>query len=188
MAPVEPEVANSNTVPFALFSSQIASVGTLLLTIAIGLYRTSSALPPSQDTRLRQPKRKRSIAVFSTLSVLSFCVLAYFAVDRRIYSYRAWAQAEEQEATNRIWSGWYGTGKNGQLSLQLGRWLQDINPDKEAWEYAAKNSRSFWWTQQQYSGLLVWSTFVGLESKNLAASTSPVANQSQAGGVICPRL
>jgi hypothetical protein len=162
MAPVEPEVANSNTVPLIQILSQGASVGGLLLYIGAQLYRAFQSLPPSQDTRLLVSRRTRLLSIFSALAVLSFSVSSYFALDKRFLSYREWAQLGSRDVPNAIWTGWYGSVNNS-IGWQLGRWSGDVDITKEGYLLTIQRSRSFWWTQQQFAGLLSFSIFAGVE-------------------------
>lgn len=172
MAPLEPQAQNSNLLPLSLFSFSALSVTSLLTYVLIHLHRFSSALKPSQDTRLRVPQRNRNIYFLSCLSFISLSLVTYFAVETRVLSYHNWAQQGNQEdVPNSLWSGWYGTGDEtggGGLGWQLGRWYADVDLAKEGFDVAVGRSRSSWWTQQQLLGLVAFGTFFGVEGKGLS--------------------
>lgn len=73
-----------------------------------------------------------------------------------------------------LWNGWYANADEvddglslGNLlkveSWQLGRWMQDSDLLKETNEAALGTASGFWWTSQNFVGLVVWSVFVGVE-------------------------
>ncbi|KAF2756816.1 hypothetical protein EJ05DRAFT_501369 [Pseudovirgaria hyperparasitica] len=165
MAPVEPDVNNSNAIPIITLTSQALSIGALLVYIFAKLRVASKALPPSQDTRSRIPQRRRDITILAGLALLSFLIVSHFALSSRTISYQEWAQKSKEPIPNSLWSGWYG-GTNGITGgLQLGRWFQDVNILSDGFQVAVARSRGFWWTQQQFTGLLGWSIFVGVEGR-----------------------
>lgn len=80
-----------------------------------------------------------------------------------------------------MWSGWYAKtnekeGLYDGLSLgsllkgegwQLGRWMQDSDLWMETNEAALGTATGFWWTSQNFVGLVVWSAFVGVEGMSI---------------------
>ncbi|OCK95837.1 uncharacterized protein K441DRAFT_686237 [Cenococcum geophilum 1.58] len=172
MAPVEPELTNSNTVPIALFSSQVLVIAGLTTTALYTIRRAWRTLPPSHNTRLQQVWRRRAVFVFSFLAVASLAVQTAFSVAWRVLSYQEWARQGDYETSNGIWTGWYGTGEEG-VGVQLGNWMKDVDLVREANRYVVQSPRAFVWTHQLFTGLIIASIFMGIEGqrRNLPATT-----------------
>lgn len=171
MAPVEPDLDNNNVRTIALLSLKPLIVGALLLHIANTVSRARKTLPPTQATRNKQVKRRKDLKIFSGLALFSLAIVSYFAVSWRVLSYTAWVEQSNEEVSNSLWTGWYGTGEDG-MGLQLGRWWKDTDVQREGDARAVMTSKGFWWTQAQLSGLIAWSIFVGIEGM-LRARNAP---------------
>ncbi|OCL04411.1 hypothetical protein AOQ84DRAFT_250764, partial [Glonium stellatum] len=173
MAPVEPDLTSSNTIPIALFSSQILLVAGLIATIFTTTRRAWRTLPPSYNTRRQQAWRRRVVLVFAGLALASLALESALAVTWRVLSYRDWARQGDLDVPNSIWAGWYGTGEDG-VGLRLGGWMQDVDLVREAAGYAVRSPRVFVWTHQLVTGLITASIFMGIEAgqrRNLPVST-----------------
>lgn len=164
MAPVEPELTNSNTVPIALFSSQVLVVAGLTTAALYTIRRAWRTLPPSHNTRLQQVWRRRAVFVFGFLAAASLAVQTAFSVAWRVLSYQEWAHQGNYETPNSIWTGWYGTGEEG-VGVQLGNWMKDVDLVREADRYSVRSPRAFVWTHQLFTGLIIASIFMGIEGK-----------------------
>jgi hypothetical protein len=166
MAPVEPEVANSNLRPLVELGSPGALAAVSLATLVRYFWQKSTSLPPAQDVRVRLAQRHRYIAIFALLSLASFATTTYFNAQRLVWSYREWAHEAGETAPNTLWQGWYANPEGSELFL--GRWFQDTHVLHESFTIPLQKSTSWWWVQQSYTLLVVWSVFVGIESRFLA--------------------
>ena len=175
MAPVEPEILNSNARPLFLFSLHGGAIAFLLITVSRFIYRTRPT-PPAVRTRENQPKARRARATFALLAVLSLALTTYHALSWRYASYQNWAHERAVTVPGALWEGWYAnhspdstlSGKLGLSGWQLGRWMQDIDLAAEVDAVSVATPRGFWWTYQNFAGLLVWSIFVGVEGMGIA--------------------
>lgn len=173
MAPVDPSTANSNAQPLILLAIQTGLITILLGSITRFISRVRSSLPPSLNTRDGHPWHKKSIALFSLLAVLSLGLTTYHALAWRYASYQNWAEQSGANTPGSLWSGWYASPQTvddgfslGSLKFegwQLGRWTKDTDLVRETNEAAMGSSSGFWWTYQNFVGLVVWSIFVGVE-------------------------
>jgi len=164
MAPVEHALHNSNTQAILSFSAQATVVSYLTYVVISSIRRAGRSLPPSLETRTRQLKRTNDIRIFSVFATLSFGVLSYFAVYRRVLSYQTWAH-EHNEVPGALWTGWYASESSTEKEVQLGKWLEDINLGKEWTDLALGTSKGLWWSSAYFTGLTAWSIFLGIEGK-----------------------
>ena len=166
MAPVDPQVANSNTYPLLLLFGVTGTTIAVLVHIARDFRRKASTLPPAQDVRAREARRNRDVAIFGGLALVGFLSASYHHAMRLLWSYREWATDNNEDIPNTLWSGWYanpdGTG------LLLGRWMKDTNVGHEGFEIALHKASSLWWSHQQYALLIAWSVFAGFEGKGFS--------------------
>src|SRR5262245_27307376 len=122
MAPVEPDVFNSNLQVLTLFAAHASAIILVISIVARFLAKSSYHFPPVDHTRRRDKQHQRHIALFSALTALSFLMTVYHAVIWRVVSYTSWAHAHKVNAPNTLWSGWYGNAQES-AGWQLGRWM-----------------------------------------------------------------
>ena len=164
MAPIEPDLHNSNLRPLLLFGSYFVSTFSLLyLILHRVLYQASTSLPPSQATRFRENQRQKHVRIFAGLSVISLAVACYYIFNFLTVSYRVWAHERGEALPLNLWGRGGLLGSDDPVDLQLGRWLKDTSLLMEWWEIAIERSRRFWWTQQLVLGTAAWSTFAAIE-------------------------
>ena len=165
MAPIEPDLSNSNFQPLTIFSSYFALATGLTLFISRNvLYGAFKSLPPSQATRIRASNRQKHIILFSGLAVASLGVTWWHLFGFFSLSYRNWAHVMDQDVPERIY-GERGIWGDGATGLALGRWLTDTELFRDIWEIAVEKSRRYWWSQQIILGAAAWSVFLGIEGK-----------------------
>lgn len=172
MAPVEPAAsARSNYFPVALYSSHTLVVVALTTNILRIILRASRTLPPTSSTRIQEPLRRRHVALFSFLSLLSLASVAAFSVAWRVISYQDWANEKKHDIPGSLWSGWYGNaeesvGLTANPTLwKLGDWMADTDLVREANEVGILSPEGFWWMGQRFAGLVGASMFMGVEGK-----------------------
>ncbi|KAL9116230.1 MAG: hypothetical protein Q9227_000601 [Pyrenula ochraceoflavens] len=164
MAPVEPEVANSNTVPLIRLSVYVSTALTLTGWLCYNTYGAYRSLPPSQQTRLRSSSRRKHVAIFTILTAGSLVQKWYHMLSYLVLSYRAWADEMDIPFSETLYGDRGLFSKNGH-SLMLGRWLQDISPWDDFFEITLEKSRRYWWTQQLFLAAAVFSVFLGVEGQ-----------------------
>ncbi|KAF2497162.1 hypothetical protein BU16DRAFT_459109 [Lophium mytilinum] len=176
MAPVEPDVRTSNTLPIAIFSTQIALIASLTVVVLRTIRRAARTLPPPSSTRAQQTSRMRQVAVFATLAVLSLATVTYCTATWRIVSYLTWAQEGRFNIPGGIWTSWYGTGASSDDAERwyLGSWLQDVGYLKEAEHLGLTVPSGAFWVDQELFGQAVAGLFMGIEGhrRNLPVSTT----------------
>ncbi len=183
MAPVEPSSLNSNAGPLAQFYTQVAVAGTLLAIVCGNISNAHRNLPPAQHTRRQHTLHRRGIAIFASLALLGLALSAYFAIARRLLSYRQWAEQGGEGVPGTLWTGWYVKTSDGavipreQSVWQLGRWARDTNIWRDGDTVAARSSKAWWWIQQQLAASLAWSAYVGIECMRSIRPKLFVANR-----------
>lgn len=166
MAPLDPDVIHrSNTLPLALFGGQIALVAGLTTHILRTIYRAARSLPPAAATRAQEPVRRRNVAVFSTLALLSIASVTTFAVAWRVLSYFEWADKGSYESPGSLWTGWYGTGDEGVGRWRLGDWWGDVDMIEEFDARIMAAPEAFLYMYQHFCGLTAAAIFFGVEGK-----------------------
>jgi hypothetical protein len=167
MAPLDPNATGrSNVVPLAILSSQVALVTGLTTHILLTIRRAARSLPPTVETRVQEPLRRRNVAVFFTLSLLSLATVTTFAVAWRVLSYFEWAEKGLHEAPGTIWTGWYGTGDEGVGRWRLGDWWSDVNLIEQSEAQAMAAPEAFLYLYQHFCGLAAAAMFFGIEGKH----------------------
>ena len=165
MAPIEPDLSNSNKLPIALLSTYLSLTSVLIYTISHRvLFKAHKALPPSQATRFRQSTRRKHIEAFAALALLSLAVATYFGYSFLKLSYQVWAY-ERGEAVPTGLFGRYGIFSQRVGRLQLGRWLHDTDLISELWEIALERARRRWWSQQLLLTSGPWCLYVAIEGQ-----------------------
>ena len=165
MAPIEPDLSNSNLRPLSIFGGYLLLASALVGFVSYDvLYKAYRALPPSQDTRHRQPSRERHVQLFAVLATLSLATTWYYMFSYFTLSYRVWAHEMGKGLPVGLWSQG-GIFEGGQLRLALGRWLSDTSLFWDAWEIVIERSKRYWWSQQTFLGAAAWSVFVGIEGR-----------------------
>ncbi|KAF2799715.1 hypothetical protein K505DRAFT_321021 [Melanomma pulvis-pyrius CBS 109.77] len=178
MAPLEPgATAHTNSLPFALFSGQIVLVAGLTTHLLLTARRAARSLPPSTVTRTQEPTRRRHVAVFSVLALLSLASVTTFAVAWRVLSYVTWAETGNHEGTpGGLWTGNYGTGAEGVGRWHLGDWTSDIDLFRASDAVAVGTPEGFLYTAQHFVGLTAMAIFVGVEGHRRNLSTLTITS------------
>lgn len=166
MAPIEPNIHNSNLRPLSMFGGYLVLASGLSGLISYDvLYKAFRSLPPSQDTRHRQSNREKHMQIFAILAVLSLAMTWYHMLQYFALSYRVWAHEMDEPLPLTLW-GENGYFAFGTLRLALGRWLKDTSLFEDAWEIVIERSSRYWWSQQIFLGAAAWSVFVGIEGES----------------------
>lgn len=179
MAPIEPDVYNSNIRPLSILGGYfvLAIALTSLISYDV-LYKAFGALPPSQDTRHRKSNREKYIQLFALLALVSLATAWYHMLQYFGLSYRVSAYEMGEVLPLAIW-GDNGYLAYGEVRLALGRWLKDTSLFRDAWEIVIERSRRYWWSQQIFLGSAAWAVFVGIEGEYLITKPRDSANTSQ---------
>lgn len=186
MAPLEPQaIAQSNRLPFALFAGQTALVAVLTTNVLLKARQAARALAPAADTRAQVEVRRRHAAIFSVLAFLSLASVTTFAVVWRALSYLDWAHVGGHETPGTIWTGWYGTGKEGVGRWRLGDWLSDTDLIRASDEVAVAKPEAFIYTTQHFVALVANSIFMGIEGMQISPPCHPATDLSQAAAATC---
>ena len=93
---------NVRYAPLIVVISHITAVFGLTCSICVGLYRSHTALRPSQDTRLRISKRRKATLIFAALAVVSLATSIYHATNYVVLSYNVWAGERGVVPLNRL--------------------------------------------------------------------------------------
>ena len=166
MAPIEPDLSNSNLRPLLLLGGFATGISGLAGLVGFRvLYRSYRALPPSQAARSRQATRKKHIQAYQGLLFLSFSVALFHGFHLLSISYQIWAAERGESVPTSLWREGGLFSKTDSVSLKLGRWLRDTDLLGEVWVQTLDSSRRQWWTQQLLLGAGVWSTFVAIEGE-----------------------
>jgi len=80
-----------SSIPLATVATHILTTVCLTVLVTRTIARSYIALPPSQDTRLREPSRNRHVKTFIALAGISFLSATYHAYTFSSLSYRVWA-------------------------------------------------------------------------------------------------
>lgn len=132
MAPIAPELYDSNLLPLSLFSGYFLLVAILTGLISYDvLYRDLRAFPPSQDTRQRSSNREKHVKLFTALAVLSVATTWYHMFKYLSLSYRGWAYEMGENVPLGLW-GNHDSTKHDNTKLALGRWLKDTSLFRDA--------------------------------------------------------
>lgn len=123
---------------------------TVYLTALVGrtIVQSYFALPPSQNTRHRQPARNRHVKTFVALAGASFSFATFHAYTFSSLSYRIWAAERGVEG-----------------SPQITRWLNDTPIYRDALEIVAEKACHFWWSQQLNLSAQSWGILVAIEGQ-----------------------
>lgn len=178
MAPIDAEFSNSNLKPLFFFGTHATLIAFLVVTISRFVYRAHRDTPPALHTRSKHHLHRWGIALFTTLTLASLALTAYHALAWRYASYTNWASQSYTEVPNTLWDGWYANifqkereetllGKLGVSGWQLGRWMDDTDLIAETNAESIGSATGFWWTYQNFVGLIIWSVFVGIEGKKV---------------------
>lgn len=166
MAPIEPDLHNSNVRPLSIFAGYLILASGLSGLISYDVLRRAfRSLPPSQDTRHRQSSHEKHVQLFAILALLSLAVTWYHMLQYVALSYRAWAYEMDEPLPSTL-CGENGYFAFGTLRLALGRWLKDTSLFRDVWEIVVERSSRYWWSQQIFLGAAAWSVFVGIEGES----------------------
>lgn len=164
MAPAPPDArSQSNAVPLLRYSAQVAVVAYLTVYIVRNIRRAARSLGPTTGTRAQEPVRRRNVAIFSTLALLSLISVTTFGVAWRVLSYFEWAEHHQHDSPNALWSGWYGTGDEGLGHWRLGDWWSDIDHPTDTDRVTVASPEGLWYTGQHLVGLATAAMFMGIE-------------------------
>ena len=178
MAPIEPDLYNSNLRPLSIFGGYLVLASSLTGLISYDiLYKAFRALPPSQDTRHRQSNREKHLQLFVLLASISLAITWYRMLQYFALSYRVWAHEMGEILPPTLWDE-NGYIAFGTLRISLGRWLKDTSLFRDAWEIVIERSRRYWWSQQIFLGAASWSVFVGIEGRSFICMLDLLSNSS----------
>ncbi|CAF9931090.1 MAG: hypothetical protein GOMPHAMPRED_005825 [Gomphillus americanus] len=165
MAPIEPDLTNSNTRSILAGATYLTTTATLVALIGYRVfYRAYISLPPSQYTRIREHSRKYSVDVFAGLAAVSLGIALYYGYQFLLLSYQIWAYERGEIIPTGL------TTEEGLLSasgprLFLGRWFHDTDLTGEFWEIAMEKTRRRWWTNQLLVSTAAWSSYVSVQGR-----------------------
>ncbi|KAL2009055.1 hypothetical protein VTN00DRAFT_7249 [Thermoascus crustaceus] len=122
----------------------------LMLTESIvrRLYRRYRYLKSQSQTEWLT--RRRNVALFTLLAILSLGSTWYYMFSFFAYSYHDWACERGV------------LGGNGMDVRKLELWLRDTKLFKEAWETVSETPQRFWWSGQIFLWTVGWSLFLGV--------------------------
>ncbi|KAK3322142.1 hypothetical protein B0H66DRAFT_589920 [Apodospora peruviana] len=167
MAPVSLESEVRYT-PLVFAASHIAAAGYLTYTIALGLYRSQTALGPAQDTRLRTAQRQKLTSAFGSLAALSLILAIGSGISYLTLSYKVWASERGVAVPNSLFGGWHAQ-ENANTTTPVGiypfSWLNDTPIYRDALEIIAERSRRLWWAQQLGLSAISWSMLLAIEGR-----------------------
>lgn len=167
MAPIEPDIYNSNTWPLLLLGGYFSATFALTALIVRNvIYRAYISLPPSQTTRHRQSHRQKHMQTFAALAAVSLALTVWGSYDATLLSYRVWARETGESLPTGLWGQGGIFARDGGAGLELGRWMTDTHLFWDQWEIVAEKSRRFWWSQQYFLGATLWSVFTGIEGES----------------------
>jgi hypothetical protein len=171
MAPIEPDLRNSNLWALLLLTS-FGTLNTILIYIVAHrvLYRAYHALTPTSATRERESRRRKHVLAFEGLAFLSFSLALYYGFHLLSVSYQVWAIERGEPIPTSLWHEGGLFSREKTVSLKLGRWLHDSDLIAEIFELVLDRSSHQWWTQQLLLGAVVWSTYAAIEGKATAPS------------------
>ncbi|TKA53650.1 hypothetical protein B0A49_12947 [Cryomyces minteri] len=180
MAPIDPDLHVSSTRALVYFSSQALGIAALLAVIISTLRRAWRTLPPALNTRQHQAKRRSDVVKLAGLAAVSFVLLACCNVYHHRRSYNEWtAQRLAPSPSKPLPNGLLGraylrpTDAAEALDWEIGRWFRETDVVTGFYKVVTETSKSFWWSQQHFAGVVAWSLFVGIEGhrRNLPKST-----------------
>ncbi|KAG9242099.1 hypothetical protein BJ878DRAFT_189105 [Calycina marina] len=165
MAPVDIYTSTS-LVPVLTVIAHVVAVVWLTTLVGRTASRSYLTLPPSSDTRHREPLRKRHVRIFSYLALLSLAAGAFYSYKFGSLSYRIWADERGIDLP----SSFFGDSvafRDGEHPGRLHpvRWLNDTTLYQEVLEIVTGKSRYFWWGQQITLSTVSWSNFVAIEGQ-----------------------
>ena len=174
MAPIDAEFANSNLKPLVYIGTHATLIAGLFAYITQFIYRAHKDTPPALHTRRKHALHRYGVLLFTFLTLTSLLVTTYHALAWRYASYVNWASVRSSTVPGRLWDGWYANVLQreregsvldtlGVSGWQLGRWMDDTDLMLETNEAQIGNARGFWWTYQNFVGIIIWSVFAGIE-------------------------
>jgi hypothetical protein len=126
------------------------------------LYKTSRALPSSQDTQHRRWNGEKHMQLFAVLALIKprddvppqAAILCHILLCLGIRDGRG--NTSYNVGRQRLY-------RLGALWLALGRWLKDTSLFRESWEIVIERSGRYWLNQQIFLRAAAWSVYVGIE-------------------------
>ncbi|KAI9838094.1 MAG: hypothetical protein M1819_006250 [Sarea resinae] len=165
MAPLEPDLSNSNLRAYFTLGSVVISSATLVSLVLYSTAKAFTSLPPSQGTRFRESHRKNHVAIFAALAVTSLSFSLYNKIRFFVESYKNWAYERGESIPRGVWGKGGVYGGEDAVGMQLGRWIHDTKFGEEFWETNIEGARGFWWTQQVFLGTVAWGVFLSVEGR-----------------------
>lgn len=130
--PLQPSLGTSNTRPYLIFLSYIATCFSLAVFITVKLFSRYSVLHKSTTTK---PPPRRYILLFTALAVGSLFSTWSFMIKYFNTSYQTWLlrrHCYELDPHQRHW----------------GLWLKETGLFREAWEIVLTGVLRYWWSHQ----------------------------------------
>ncbi|KAI9645834.1 hypothetical protein NHQ30_005269 [Ciborinia camelliae] len=152
--------------PTVQLGGHIVLTSCLTALVARTIYRSYLALPPSSETRHRQPLRRDHVKIFISLALLGLTTAAWFGMSGASLSYRVWAAERGVELPDSFF-GDKGAFRFGQHPgrFEIVRWLNDTPFYRDNLEIVAEKARYFWWGQQASFAMTSFSTYVAIEGR-----------------------
>lgn len=155
--------------PLAILSAQALLVAVPTTYILQTIRRAARTLPPAAATRSQQSVRRRNVAIFSVLALVSLASVTTFGVAWRVLSYFEWAEKGNHETPGSLWTGWYGTGHEGIRGgrWRLGDWWTDVDLIEESEAKILAAPEAFLYLYQHFCGIAACAIFFGVEGKKI---------------------
>jgi hypothetical protein len=163
MAPVDPDILNSNLKPLAVLGVQAGSIAILLSALARFYVVAHRALPPSKHTRSRHSIERTKLPVFLALGTVSTCVALFSRANWLVASFLDWIYMRDYP--NDVTNSFFAYGQLVDGKLPLGLWWQDSNVAKQYFYGILGNPAYFLFSFQNLAGVIIFSLFVGIEGK-----------------------
>lgn len=142
--------SSNNVRPIAILAGYMATAaGLTWWSIAIILRQQRIAQTHKPAPLDGSPKKR--VWLFAGLAALSLATTWHYMFAFFAHSHREWA------AAHAVLVDELGGG------LQLGPWLRDTQLFRQAWGSAMETDARFWWTQQIFGFVTVWSVVLGAE-------------------------
>lgn len=168
MAPIEPDLTNSNVRPLLAAAGYLTTITFLLMLISYRVYyRAYISLPPSQATRSREHSRNSHTEIFAGLATVCLGVTIYYGYQFLLLSYQIWAYERGEVVPTGLASDEGLLAANGP-KLFIGRWFHDTDLIGELWEICVEKTRRRWWTNQLFLSTTAWSLYVSIKGRSHA--------------------
>lgn len=138
-----PEGADSNTRPYIIFFSYLATCFAVAVFIILKLARRYSALKQSGVANLPPKKHVYLFAILAAGSILSTWTFMFRYFDWSYKNWLMWRSFYELEPHERHW----------------GLWLRQTGLFREAWEIVIIGNARYWWSHQ----IFFFALYLGLQ-------------------------